>query len=58
MCRRDASITLPYSELILRTSEGIPYVAPDVALLFKAKHLREKDIADFQRVLPTVDQAR
>jgi hypothetical protein len=58
VCRRDASITLPYSELILRTSEGIPYVAPDVALLFKAKHLREKDIADFQRVLPTVDQAR
>jgi hypothetical protein len=58
VCRRDESITLPYSELILRTSEGIPYAAPEVALLFKAKHLREKDIADFQRVLPTMDQAR
>jgi hypothetical protein len=44
VCRRDASITLPYSELILRTSEGIPYAAPEVALLFKAKQLREKDI--------------
>jgi Aminoglycoside-2''-adenylyltransferase len=58
VCRRDASITLPYSELILRTSEGIPYAAPEVALLFKAKHLRDKDIADFQRVLPTMDQTR
>jgi hypothetical protein len=53
VCLREASITLPYSELILRTSEGIPYAAPEVALLFKAKQLREKDIADFQRVLPT-----
>jgi hypothetical protein len=58
VCRRDASITLPYSELILRTSEGIPYAAPEVALLFKAKHLREKDIADFRRVLPTMNQTR
>jgi hypothetical protein len=55
VCRRDASITLPYNELILRSSEGIPYAAPEVALLFKAKHLREKDIADFQRVLPTME---
>ena len=37
VCRRDASITLPYGELILRTSEGIPYATPEVALLFKAK---------------------
>jgi hypothetical protein len=58
VCLRDASITLPYSELILRTSEGIPYAAPEVVLLFKAKHLREKDIADFQGVLPTMDQTR
>jgi hypothetical protein len=58
VCRRDASITLPYSDLILRTSDGIPYAAPEVALLFKAKHPREKDTADFQRVLPVLDQTR
>jgi hypothetical protein len=58
VCRRDASITLPYSELILHTSDGIPYAAPEVALLFKAKHLRDKDQADFQRVLPTMDRTR
>jgi len=58
VCRRDASITLAYSELILRTSDGIPYATPEVALLFKAKHLREKDEADFQRVLPVMNQTQ
>ncbi|WP_051574770.1 hypothetical protein [Mycobacterium sp. URHB0044] len=58
VCRRDTSITLPYSELILHNSEGIPYAAPEVVLLFKAKHLREKDIADFQRVVPAMDETR
>lgn len=58
VCRRDASITLPYDQLILRTSDGIPYAAPEVVLLFKAKYLREKDIADFHHVLPAMDQTR
>ena len=58
VCRRDASITLPYGKLILRTSEGIPYAAPEVTLLFKAKHRREKDEADFQRVLPRMNQTQ
>lgn len=58
VCRRDVSITLPYGELILRTSDGIPFVIPEVALLFKAKHLREKDETDFMNVLPTMDQTR
>ena len=39
-------------------NEGIPYAAPEAALLFKAKHLRDKDHADFQRVLPRMDQTR
>ena len=55
VCRRDDSITLPYGELIRRTGDGIPYVIPEVALLFKAKHLRDKDEADFARVLPDLD---
>jgi hypothetical protein len=58
VCRRDTSITLPYSDLILRTSEGIPYATPEVALLFKAKHAREKDEADFQHVLPRMGQTQ
>ena len=55
VCRRDTSITLPYGELILRTSEGIPYATPEVVLLFKAKDVRDKDEADFQRVLPRMN---
>ncbi|KRD18057.1 hypothetical protein ASE48_24020 [Mycobacterium sp. Root265] len=58
VCRRDPAITLPYSQLILRTHSGIPYLAPEVVLLFKAKHLRPKDQADFAQVLPAMDRER
>lgn len=58
VCRRDARITLSYNELILRSSNGIPFVIPEVALLFKAKHIRPKDVEDFHNVLPAMDQAR
>ena len=56
--RRDAAITLPYDELILRTADGISYVIPEVALLFKAKGPRAKDDKDFHRVLPALEEAR
>ncbi len=58
ICRRDASITVPYDELILRTHDGIPYLIPEAVLLFKAKAPRPKDQADFQRVLPVMDRTR
>lgn len=58
LCRRDRSISLDHGELIRRTADGIPYVIPEVALLFKAKHLRDKDEADFARVLPELNSAR
>ncbi|WP_373862849.1 nucleotidyltransferase domain-containing protein [Nocardia amamiensis] len=58
VCRRDPSITLPYDELILHTSDGIPYITPEVALLFKAKARRDKDEADFRRVLPAMDRSQ
>ncbi|MFC8528874.1 hypothetical protein [Nocardia sp. NPDC057227] len=58
VCRRDGSITLPYDELILRTVDGIPYVIPEVVLLFKAKSRRAKDEADFLRALPALNEAR
>ena len=58
VCRRDTSITMPYRELILRTADGIPYLIPEVVLLFKAKARRPKDHADFVRVLPVMDRSR
>jgi len=48
VCRRDASISLPYEDLIRRTGDGIPYLVPEVNLLFKAKRADEpKNQADF-----------
>jgi hypothetical protein len=58
ICRRDPTIRLPYAELLERTAEGIPFVRPDVVLLFKAKHVREKDEQDFAAVLPRLDSMR
>lgn len=58
VCRRDARIRLPYNELIRHTDAGIPYVIPEVALLFKAKHSRRKDQLDFDKVLPRLGHAR
>jgi hypothetical protein len=53
--RRDESIRLPYTQLIARTPDGIPYGRPEVILLFKAKASRPKDEDDFATVLPLLD---
>ena len=55
ICRRDASIRLPYDRLIAHTADGIPYGRPEVILLFKAKAARPKDEDDFAAVLPRLD---
>lgn len=52
ICRRDETIRLPYREIIRRTGAGIPYLAPELVLLFKAKHARPKDQSDFETTLP------
>jgi hypothetical protein len=58
ICRRDAAIRLPYAKLLERTIDRIPFVRPEVVLLFKAKHVRDKDEEDFGVVLPRLDRAR
>ncbi|MGC4107285.1 MAG: hypothetical protein QM753_13260 [Thermomicrobiales bacterium] len=52
IARRDPAIRMPYANLILRTADGIPYLRPEVALLFKAKAARPKDGDDCAAVLP------
>ena len=52
ICRRDGRLQRPFAEVIQRTPDGIPYGAPEVVLLYKAKHTRDKDEADFVAVLP------
>ncbi len=55
ICRRDRNIRMPYTEIIAFTSGGIPYEIPVLTLLFKAKHRRDKDEADFTASLPLLD---
>ena len=52
ICRRDASIRLPYREVYAVSVDGIPYLRPEICLLFKAKAVRDKDRADFEATLP------
>ena len=53
VCSRDPTIRLPYEQIIRRTADGIPYLAPEIVLLFKAKHSAEpKNQADFAGALP------
>lgn len=58
ICRRDEKIRLPYSDIIYRTRDGIPYLAPELVLLFKAKHARRKDQSDFDATLPHMSPAQ
>jgi hypothetical protein len=58
ICRRDDTIRLPYSEIIHHTLDGIPYLAPELVLLFKAKHARPKDQADFEATIPHMTPAQ
>ena len=58
VCRRDDSIRMPYARLIERTRDGLPYMRPEVVLLFKAKHSRPKDDADFAAALPRLEPSR
>jgi hypothetical protein len=58
ICRRDPRIRLPYSKVIEHTNGGIPYVRPEIVLLFKAKHARPKDEGDLAAVLPRLDASR
>ncbi|MFG2954775.1 nucleotidyltransferase domain-containing protein [Streptomyces sp. NPDC048291] len=58
ICRRDETLRLPYDTVIERTADGIPYLVPELVLLFKAKESRPKDHADFDGVLPLLGPAR
>jgi hypothetical protein len=44
--------TREHGDIIQHTEDGIPYLAPELVLLFKAKHIRSKDQADFDESLP------
>jgi hypothetical protein len=47
--RRDHSVSLPLETLGGRSHDGVPYLCPEVVLLYKAKNVRPNDQLDFER---------
>jgi hypothetical protein len=56
--RRNGRVCRPITALGRMSVDGIPYLAPDVQLFYKAKEPRAKDEADFAAVLPFLDADR
>jgi len=52
--RRDPRLRVPWAEAVRQTASGVPYLAPELQLLFKAKGLRSKDTVDAEVVIPTL----
>lgn len=55
--RRDPRITLELDRIGL-VRDGIPYLAPEIPLLYKSKEPRERDEADLAAVLGELPEAR
>jgi hypothetical protein len=60
--RREPSIVRSLDKISLKTDSGIPYLAPELVLLFKSKNTsdreRTKDQSDFENALPQLDGER
>lgn len=49
---RYPALNASLADIILRTDDGIPFLAPELILLYKAKHQRPKDDLDFATFAP------
>ncbi len=56
--RHSPTIVRPLAAIGGVTPEGIPYLAPEIQLLYKAKGRRPKDEADFVQTLPSLSKER
>jgi Aminoglycoside-2''-adenylyltransferase len=56
--RRDPSLKILWADAVLRSRSNVPYLAPELQLLFKATHRRPKDDVDAAVVIPEVDHRR
>lgn len=55
--RRHQAVSLPRELFGRASAQGVPYVAPEVVLLYKAKAPRQVDELDFTNTLPRLDLA-
>ena len=56
--RRNHQITCPLTRVGCKTDDKIPYLSPEVVLLYKAKNPSPKDEADFSRALEALGHDR
>lgn len=56
--RRNPRLRRPIAELGHTTEDGIPYLAPEIQLSYKAARPRPKDEQDFTEVLPVLTAER
>lgn len=56
--RRDSRITSPYDLIYSYSETGIPYLNPEIVLLYKAKNAREKDHQDFMEIKDDLDNEK
>jgi hypothetical protein len=54
--RRSAAVRRPIAEMGLRNEVGIPFLAPEIQLFYKAKSPRPKDEQDFSAALPLLSE--
>ncbi|WP_082235593.1 nucleotidyltransferase domain-containing protein [Halobacillus massiliensis] len=54
--RRDEEITFPLAHMNLHSEQGIPYLNPEIVLLYKAKNTNDKDEHDFKSVFPHLNE--
>lgn len=52
--RRDDSVKTPLKNLICTSPIGVPYLRPEICLLYKSKDFKEKDSADFESVIDEI----
>lgn len=53
--RRDRTIQRPLALCVRRDGRGIPFIAPEIQLLYKARSVRSQDQADFDLIAPRLD---
>jgi hypothetical protein len=56
--RRDARITRPLAACHLKTPTGVPFLSPEIVLLYKSKQPRAKDEQDFAAVIERLEPER
>ncbi|CAI6080600.1 ATP-grasp domain-containing protein [Cohnella sp. JJ-181] len=55
--RRERSVRRPAAEMYLRGADGVPYLRPEIQLLYKggSAAIRDKDRRDFEALLPRMN---